>query len=395
MSQKSFSIPTLVHHKPSNQARVRIQDRDFYLGKYGSIESQERYRRLLAEWLSTGQIPTTPAESKQAAPFTIDEPILSYWKFAKGYYRKQGQPTSEQNLIRDSLKILREHYGSTAVREFGPLRLKAVREAMVQKGWCRNEINKKVGRIRRCFRWGVENELVPPEVYQGLQAITGLRKGRCEAKESSPVLPLETEEINATLPHTSPQVRDMIRLQVLAGCRPGEIVSLRPCDVNRDQEVWEYRPQSHKTEHHGRERVIFFGPCAQGILTSYLDNRPAEAPCFSPAEAESQRMIELRKRRKTKVQPSQIDRSKQKPERKPGDGYTVDSYRRAIHRACDKAKIDRWSPNRLRHTRATDLRRQFGIEAAQTILGHAELSVTQVYAERDLNSARKIMSEVG
>jgi hypothetical protein len=30
---------------------------------------------------------------------------------------------------------------------------------------------------------------------------------------------------------------------------------------------------------------------------------------------------------------------------------------RAIHRACDQAKIERWSPNRLRHTAATSVQR--------------------------------------
>ena len=42
-----------------------------------------------------------------------------------------------------------------------------------------------------------------------------------------------------------------------------------------------------------------------------------------------------------------------------------------------------WAPNRLRHTRATEVRKQFGLEAAQVILGHAKADVTQVYAERD------------
>jgi len=46
----------------------------------------------------------------------------------------------------------------------------------------------------------------------------------------------------------------------------------------------------------------------------------------------------------------------------------------------------------LRHSRATDLRRLYGIEAAQTVLGHAELEVTQVYAERDAEAALAINS---
>ena len=55
----------------------------------------------------------------------------------------------------------------------------------------------------------------------------------------------------------------------------------------------------------------------------------------------------------------------------------------------------RWSPNRLRHSAGTEIRKRFGLEAAQVILGHASANVTQVYAERDLQKAVDIMREVG
>ncbi len=47
-----------------------------------------------------------------------------------------------------------------------------------------------------------------------------------------------------------------------------------------------------------------------------------------------------------------------------------------------------WAPNRLRHARATEIRRTYGLEAAQVILGHAKADVTQVYAERDHGPGR-------
>jgi len=77
------------------------------------------------------------------------------------------------------------------------------------------------------------------------------------------------------------------------------------------------------------------------------------------------------------------------------DHYTKDSDRRAIVRACDRAEVAPWSPNRLRHSRATELRHRFGLEAAQTVLGHASADVTQVYAERDFKLAMQIMQQVG
>jgi site-specific recombinase XerC len=44
----------------------------------------------------------------------------------------------------------------------------------------------------------------------------------------------------------------------------------------------------------------------------------------------------------------------------------------------------RWAPNRLRHSAATEIRKNFGLEAAQVILGHSAADVTQIYAERDM-----------
>jgi site-specific recombinase XerC len=54
-----------------------------------------------------------------------------------------------------------------------------------------------------------------------------------------------------------------------------------------------------------------------------------------------------------------------------------------------------FAPNRLRHTTATKLRQTFGIEGARSVLGHRAASVTEIYAERDMNRITQIMAEVG
>jgi integrase len=57
--------------------------------------------------------------------------------------------------------------------------------------------------------------------------------------------------------------------------------------------------------------------------------------------------------------------------------------------------LPRWHANQLRHTRATEIRRTYGLEAAQVILGHAKADVTQVYAERDHALAADVMKKIG
>lgn len=391
MSKKHSSrVPSYRRHKPTNQAVVTIDGRDFYLGTWNAKASKVEYDRLIAEWMANGR------QLRATADITVVEVVNAYRKFAENYYRKNGIVTREFGCIKEALKLVCELYGRTNANDFGPLALKAVRQKMLDNGWSRGYINKAVGRIRRCFKWAVENELVRPDMYHGLMAVSGLRKGRSEAREPSPVLPVDDATVQATLPNLSVIVADMIRFQRLTGCRPGEVCILRPCDVDNSVEVWTYRPESHKTEHHGRERRIPIGPKAQVILRPYL-LRAKESYCFAPADSERKRREEAHEQRTTPLKYGNRPGTnrRRKPKRKAGERYTNDSYRRAVHRACDKAEIGRWSPNQLRHTTATEIRKRFGLEAAQVTLGHSNADVTQIYAERDLAKAVEVMREVG
>jgi hypothetical protein len=49
----------------------------------------------------------------------------------------------------------------------------------------------------------------------------------------------------------------------------------------------------------------------------------------------------------------------------------------------------------LRHNAATTLRKQFGIEVARVILGHGSATMTEIYAEMDIDKARAVMESVG
>jgi integrase len=58
-------------------------------------------------------------------------------------------------------------------------------------------------------------------------------------------------------------------------------------------------------------------------------------------------------------------------------------------------KAQRWHPNRLRHTTATELRREFGLDAARAVLGHRSPQITEVYAEIDVAKAAAVMEKLG
>ncbi len=52
-------------------------------------------------------------------------------------------------------------------------------------------------------------------------------------------------------------------------------------------------------------------------------------------------------------------------------------------------------PNQLRHTRGTELRQAYGIEAAQVSLGHTHANITEIYAERNFKQAIEIAKRLG
>ena len=384
-------VPSRRHHKPSGLAVVTLNGRDIYLGRHDDPESVERYNRVVAEWMANNRrLPPPPGLHAT----TVTELIRDYMRYAKNYYRKNGNETGEIDACKHTFNPLRALYGRTLASEFGPRALRAVRERFVQSGLCRKTVNDRIQRIKRLFKWGTEYEMVPAGIYEVLRAVAGLRKGRTTAPESTPIRPIEITDVEAVLPHVSGQVASMIRLQLLTGMRPGEVVILRTRDIERENATWTYRPLSHKTEHHGITREIALGPRAQTVLRPWLRADP-DAYLFSPKEAEDARMRSLRATRKTRVQPSQRNRKKKSPLKNPGHVYDVHTYRRAIHRGCDAASVTRWSPNRLRHTFATSLRKSHGIEAARVILGHHSAQVTEIYAELDRSCASKIMEEVG
>ena len=153
------------------------------------------------------------------------------------------------------------------------------------------------------FKWGVENELVPVEIYRALAAVAGLRKGRTEARETDPVTPVPDAVVDATLPHLSETIHAMVQIQRQTGCRPGEVCIIRPRDVDISGDVWCYRPESHKMQHHETDRRIYIGPNAQAVLRPWLIRR-ADTYCFSPAESRTVFDAERRRNRTTPLTPS-------------------------------------------------------------------------------------------
>ncbi|MDM8006520.1 MAG: hypothetical protein QUV05_10285, partial [Phycisphaerae bacterium] len=196
-------VPKFRIHKATLQGYVELSGKRFYLGYHASAEAMQKYHTLVAEWLANGRMLRAGP-----VPITVKEIIARYWLFGERYYRNaDGTVARELNNIADALRPVKELYGMQPAAQFGPRGLRAVREKMIQEGLCRRNINCRIGRIKRVFKWAASEELIPGEVYHALLAVDGLRRGRCEAKESDPVRPVPQALIEAIEPFVSRQVR--------------------------------------------------------------------------------------------------------------------------------------------------------------------------------------------
>lgn len=393
MSRPKAAFPSYRRHR-SGQARVTINDRDYYLGPYGTRASKAEYDRIVGEYLASGRSLSFGLEVPQ---ITIAMVMADYLAFAKSYYGTE--PSSEWHRIKLAIKPLKSLYAALPASEFAPEHFKTARQMLIDAGGARTTINAHMKRVVRMFKWAAAEGKLPAAVYSTLTLISSLRRGRTEAKETRPVGPVSQEVVDATVAFLQPTVADMVRVQLLTGCRPSEICKLTPRMIDRSADVWTATLGEHKTAHHGHARTLYIGPKAQAILLPYMA-KPADEALFRPCDAAEERRKRDHDKRVVPLscgnRPGKSNRPKTKGKsRVPGTSYTVPVYARAIARAAKAAGVEHWSPNRLRHSRGTEVRSKFGLDAAASILGHSEVAVTQVYAEQDRARALEVARLTG
>lgn len=98
-------------HQASGHAIVTLRGRDHYLGKYGSPESEARYKQLVAEWAEPSPAVEVPQAADGRAPdLRICELLTAYLVFAEQYYRKDGRLTGEYANVKDAMRPVENLY---------------------------------------------------------------------------------------------------------------------------------------------------------------------------------------------------------------------------------------------------------------------------------------------
>jgi integrase len=349
------------------------------------------------------------SESGSQLDRSIASIVLAYQQHASTYYRTpDGSVTSEAVNIERATNLLSDQFGGAQAEDFSPVDLKAFRSYLValtrddgQAQLSRTTVNRYISIVKRCFKWAASEMLIPASTYHALQTVEGLRRGRSDARETEPVKSVDPIFVNRMLPYCPPTIAAMVQVQDYTAMRSGELVAMRPMDIDTSGEVWIYEPAQHKTRHHGHIRKIHIGPKAQKVLQPFLSRR-INLPCFSPKEAVEQMRQEAEAKRKTPKTQGNTRGSNRKtdPKKEPGDAYTTGAYRKAVLSAIERAnadgkKVQRFTPHRLRHAAATRIRREIGLDAARAVLGERSLAMADEYAEIDAKLAENAMAKFG
>ncbi len=275
------------------------------------------------------------------------------------------------------------------VTQFGPKSLKAIQQRLAKTPCrnragrfkrktsppplCRNQVNSRVNHIRRIFKWGVSEELVPPTILEALRCVTGLRRG--EAHDNPPRTAVDPKHVWIVIDHLrssppasarNPAYRraaaDALEFILSTGCRPGEACQLRWRDVTLVPD-----PVVELTEHKtrkatGKNRLIPLNEDANRLiqrLHQTRDSRDPDQPVFD-ADVKGRTLL-------------------------PNSLYQL------VRKTCAATDCPHWSPYQIRHTVASTVVARTGSEVeASALLGHTPGStVVQRYSKDRLASARR------
>lgn len=358
MSRPRNSVPKFCVDQ-TGRAFTKVNGRKISLGRSDSPQAQQRYAKVLEDH-AQGLLSETAQKPVDKRPaLTINELLLSFiGKEIPRYSR------SERLCQAAAIKVLRQFFGETPVDDFGPLRLRIVRDSMIagdptatdaadapepRKPWARKTVNRQIKRLQAIFRWGVSFEMVPESVATALGTLRVLKKGETAAAESIPRSAVTEDDIAAARAKLKPIHQDVFDLLLLTAARPGEILGLTSGMIDRHGAEWVVELKNHKNQHKDKPRRLIFNVQAQEILLRYLKADPDE------------RLFRVRR----------------------------DNFGTAVKKACFKANVAPFCPHQLRHSSITKIVDQVGFAEAQELAGHSSPEMTRRYSRAAVETAKR------
>jgi integrase len=322
---------------------------------------------------------------------TIAELAQAYLEYAKPC-----SDSRDYSHFKVALDFVCRLFSKTKTNKFGTKSLIEVRELFVKQGYSRKYCNRLTTCVRKVFKWGSVNELVPISIPFMLTLVPPLLEGQTTAPEREPRQDVPDEVVERTLPYLLPTVAAMVRVQRAAVMRPSEACNMKVGDIDMRNNIWLYRPGKHKGKWRGHHRTIALGKQEQEIIAPRLIGKQPENAVFSPKDAISERWKIASAKRKTKRTPSQEERHKKAVENNRSrvrEHYDAGTYGRSITKSIKKANktltkpIPHWTPYQLRHAGVTEITETDGLDTARAVAGQKTIAVTQIYNHADTKIA--------
>lgn len=367
-----MKLPKYRRHSTRDKGFVEHAGKRIYFpGRYNSPESKAGYAECIAKHCGAA-VPQFVPQTTGLSIMGLATAFLSQL-----YESENGNRRGVWNNCKFALKPFVERHGHELAAEFGPLALKRWQDHLASLGKARSYVTNCISAIRETFRWGVSEELLPPSLYHALQSVRGLKPGKTNAREKRKKLPVPWSYLELVLPEVSPTIRAMLLLQWFTGVRSQSICEARPSQFVREGEFLIWSPR-HKTESRGVVLRLPLGPRAQAILTTFLADQ-TDRRIFSPRASNRNRRYK--------------------------DYYLPVNYNACLRGGIQKLNrklaktqtppLPLWSPHQLRHAKGTMVRAIYGLEATAAVLGHEELSTSEIYSQKRMDLAQQVARETG
>ncbi len=335
------------------RVKVNGKTKSVYLGKWGSKEADDAYRRLAAEYYSS--------EGSQAAIVEGKATLYDVYNAFLIELEKKSDPADRRcykNCIWYGMSILPDipadeldlkhlalyqkhliHIANDVCDEIRNEDGELIQKK--KKVWSRQTVCRMVKYHKAILKFGITQGLIPHGFLWALKSTAPIREQE-GLKETDPVVGVENSVVLETLPFFPAQVADMILIIRGASLRPVECCRLRKCDLDTSGPCWRGYVKS-KTTWRGLPRYIAFSPAETAILKKWSDGKADTDYIFSPEGENRQWLVTILARH----------------------------VRKAIKVANKSGyNIPHWTLYQLRHQAYTENADKFGVDVASKVAGN-------------------------
>ena len=247
---------------------------------------------------------------------------------------------------------------------------------LTQDGVSKSFMNTELRYLRSFFTWMTSDEIIDKNPMTRIDTI---KTPKISKKAFSDI---ECEKLRAAC--TSSKDAVIVEVLLSTGCRVSELCNIKLSEINNDEILVHGKGQ--------KDRTVYLNARAQMAIHTYLSERKDDNPyLFAKGLFMKHGKADKMTAKQRKLNCSAFwYRHPEQVREGPADKGSIESI---VRKMGKRAGVENAHPHRFRRTCATmALRRGMSIEMVSKMLGHEQLSTTQIYldlTESDLEAAHR------